>query len=505
MPNLAPGVYTTVTAAASSNRTGAPTGQWFVTGITQQGPVGVAIPITSMVDYVNYLGARTQATDSYNIQYNLYDALDEYFHDGGVIAYVSRVVGPTAGTATVSLADNSSITSLTISAAGPGAWGNNLSVAVVNSGTYYTIKIINNGVTVVTSPNLYSAADAQTWFSAQKNWQTQVNITAGSGGLPASISGAALSGGSDTNGNISDTQWTAALAAFNDSYGPGQVSAPGHTTPTGYQSLITHAETFNRVALLDDTDASSAATVITQAQAAQSAAAAAPPYTPDYAGFFGPWVIIPGLTSSNPGSTSPIPNRVVPPSALVAALMAANDVTNDANTPAAGNNGQSTYAIGVTQTYNATDRASLNAAGVNIVRNLAGVVTLYGYRSLSLDPNWLYLNWCRMRMQMINDFGVIGENFVFDEIDGKGQLFSTFNGALSGKCQKYWVDGSLYGATAQDAFSVNTGPQVNTPTTIANNQINAVVSVRLSPFGETVNINVVKYLSNAVVPNTPNA
>lgn len=497
MTTKAPGVYTTVTAAVSSSSTGAATGQWFVTGITQQGPVGVPVPITSMTDYVTFLGPRTQETDSFNIQYNLYDALDEYLHDGGVTAYVSRVVGPGAGTARVSVVDGSAVTSMTISAAGPGAWGNNLTVNIVNNGTSYTMTVLNSGVPVATSPNLFYAIDAQNWFNAQNLWQVQIVVTAGSGGIPVTTL-ATLSSGSDDNSHITDTQWTGALTAFTESYGPGQVSAPGHTTTAGYTALSNHAAAFNRVALLDVADASSASNLVTQAQTIQSNST-----FEDYTGLFAPWVIIPGISTSNPGASSPVPNRVVPPSALAAALMSANDVTHDANNPAAGPNGQSSYAIGVTQTYTATDRDTLNNASVNIIRNYNSVITVYGYRSLATDPSWTYLNNVRMRMQMINDFAILGENYMFEQIDGKGQLFSTFNGALAGQCQRYWVNGSLYGDTAQQAFNVNTGPQVNTPTTISNSQINAIVSVRLSPFAETVNINVVKYLSNATIPNSP--
>jgi hypothetical protein len=495
MSSTAPGIYTTVTAAAPSQSQSAPTGNWFVTGITQQGPVGLPVPITSLTDYTNFLGARASESDSYNIQYNLYDALDEYFHDGGVIAYVSRVTGPAAGTATVSLFDNVSALSMTIRAAGPGAWGNNLSV-IVSSGvnSSYNIQVLNAGAVVATSPALFAAVDAQVWFNSENIWQVEVAVTAGSGGVP--VNGTfTLGSGSDDNASITDTQWTNALTAFTDAYGPGQVSAPGHTTVAGYESLTAHAYNFNRVAFLDVADSASASTLESQASSVQTGSA-----TPDYAAMFAPWIIIPGLSSVNPNASSPVPNRVVPPSAFAAAVVAKSDQTNDTNAPAAGNNGQSSYAVGVTQAYVESDRSNLNVAGVDLVRVINTVVTLYGYRSLAVNPNWTYLNNVRFRMQVIYDFDQIGEGFVFKKIDGKGQLFSTFNGALAGKCQQYWVNNSVYGATADQAFAVNTGPQVNTSATIANNEINAVVSMIMSPFGEVVNINVVKFLTNATIP-----
>ena len=498
----APGVYTTVTTGPPSKNTNKATGTWFVTGLTGAGPTGVAVPITSLTDYVNYLGARV----TYGA---LYDALDEYFHDGGVLAYVSRVVGPAATAASVTLKDRagSPLNTLTFTAAGQGVWGNNISVVVANGtvANSYTISISNNGVTVFTTPNLFTPADALTVINAMSDWVSLVNVTnansvtAAPNNNPA-VGTFSLTGGTDDNSNAAEANWTTALNVFQlGNLGPGQVSAPGRTTATSYQNITNHALAYNRVALLDVADSATASTLVTQAAGVQTGGSAAS--DPSYGGMFAPWVIIPGISTTNPGSTSPIPNRVVPPTAFAAALMAKNDSKKDANNPAAGINGQSSYIIGTTQSYNAVDSGTLNAAGVNVIKNVYGTYELYGYRSLATDPNWVFLNNVRMRMQMIYDFDVIGESYVFSQIDGTGHVFASFGGDLSGKCQQYWTNGSLFGATAQQAFQVNTGPQVNTATTIAAGQINATVTVRLSPFGETVDINVIKYLTTQNLPS----
>ena len=518
--SIAPGAYVTVTAAPPSPNTGDPTGAWFVTGPTVAGPVGVAVPVASLTDFVNFFGPRV----SYS---TLYDALDEYFHDGGVQAYVSRVFGPSAATAQAVIPDRTTPTpqnTLIIKACGPGAWANQnssvlgLTVVVANGSVSnsYTITVYGGGTTtgtpIVTSPNLFTPADAVTWFGAQNSWQTQVvvvNQGALTGGVVTSTNNPApgtytLGGGSDDVTGIVEATWTNALTAFNATFGPGQVSAPGHTTTAGYGALANHALAYGRVALLDAADSPALnTTLITQAQAAQGASTDA-----SYSAIFAPWIILPGLTSVNPAANSPVPNRVCPPSALAAALMSKNDIANDSNRAAAGPNGQSKFAIGVTQNYpattnvatNTTGRGDLNAAGVNIILQLNGVTTLYGFRSLSLDPNWTSLSSVRMRMQMVYEFDNIANGFVFGEIDGKGQLFAQLNGALAGKCQQYWINNSLYGLNPQDSYAVNTGPQVNTPASIAAGQINAQVLVRLSPTAEVVQINVVKYLSSATLP-----
>ena len=44
-----------------------------------------------------------------------------------------------------------------------------------------------------------------------------------------------------------------------------------------------------------------------------------------------------------------------------------------------------------------------------------------------------------------------------------------------------------------EAYVVNVGPSVNTPATIADGQLCAVLSVRMSPHAELVRIQIVKY------------
>jgi hypothetical protein len=495
----APGAYVNITAASSSPNGNTSTGTWFVTGLTAMGPTGVAVPITSLNDYTNFLGARVP----YGV---LYDSLDEYFHDGGVLAYVSRLVGPSAVKAVVTLSDTTNPT-LTVTANGAGIWGNqatgglSVTVATGSVANSYTLTILLNGVVVLVSPNLFTPADAPLWFAAQPAWKTYVTIanlgsvTAAPNNNPANGTFNLISG-ADDNASVVDTQFTAGLTAFTDQYGSGQVSAPGHTTEAGYAALSAHATTFNRVPLFDDADTPTTATIVTQATTFQAAVS-----DPSYGALLAPWVVIPGIPSTTGGTASPITTRTVPPSALVAALMARNDVTNDANIPAAGvAHGQSRYAINVTQTYVSADRATLNNAGVNVIRVLNGVVTLYGYRSLALDPQWLFLNNVRFRMQLKQGLQDIARGFVFDQIDAQGHVFSTLNGDLAGYLQNFWLLGSLFGLTAQAAFTVNTGPQVNTPTTIAAGQIVAECAVRMAPEAEQVIINVVKYLTTSNLP-----
>jgi hypothetical protein len=284
-----------------------------------------------------------------------------------------------------------------------------------------------------------------------------------------------------------DTGVVTALGRLSKTLGPGQVfiADPVLAAAAANQSaLLAHAAASNRVALLSTTDGT-AATLIAAGQGMQADANA------QYGALFAPSAIVPGVT---PGTT-----RTVPWAAVQAGIIARNDVTLDPNIASAGDNGVSLYAIGLyaaSPAYTDTDYANLNAAGVDMARFIYGVIECYGYRSLANPQSgmatWLEFGNCRLAMAITADAEAIGEGYVFAQLDGRGVTIADFGGELSAMLSGYWNDGALYGATAQDAFSVNVGPSVNTPTTIANGELHAILEVRMSTMAEWVQIAIVK-------------
>ena len=509
----APGVSINVNAASSSPRQNPPTSTWFVTGVAS-GPSGVAVPINSMQDFQTYFGRVVngsltgrytgQGTSSVLDSTLLFDALDVFFREGGVNAFVSAAVASSGTKATGS----AGLTTLT--AAGAGTWANSsssnsngliLAITFV-AASQYIAQISFNGNVMATSPVLGGDTDIRNWINSLPAYiGLAAATTAGSVTNALPTTGTTkyyFTGGLDAA--VADADYATALTFFTDTYGPGQVSAPGVTTAAVYASLTNHALAFNRVALLDGANTGTAATLTSAVITLQSAATDA-----SYAAMFAPWLVVPGISNINPGNTTNLVfNRTVAPSALAAANIAQTDQSNDCNLPAAGiAHGSSTYAVNVSQTFSATDRASLNAGGVNVIRNVPNVntIAIYGFRSCAVDPAWQFFNNVRFRMQAVRDFDIIGESFIFSEIDGKGQIFSKLQGALAGQCQAYWIRKSIYGANASDAFTVNCGPQINTPATIAAGQLNAQVNLRMSPFGELVTINITKYNITSALPN----
>lgn len=273
----------------------------------------------------------------------------------------------------------------------------------------------------------------------------------------------------------------ASLAALPAALGPGQVLAPTAAIgqdPDVQASLIAHAAANNRIALLDAAEDSTSAELVTLAGTYSAGENAR------YAALFAP-------AASVRGSDNVI--RTVGWSAIQAGIIARNDALNSPNVPAAGINGQSRTAIDLSAIFTDAEREDLNEAGVDVARLIYGTAEAYGYRTLAdVDTGWGSLANARLNMAIVAKCQAIGERYVFSQIDGRGVKLSQFGAELSGMLAGYWAQDALFGTTADDAFYVDVGPAVNTPTTIANGELHAVIGLRMSPFAEYVVIEVVK-------------
>ena len=67
-----------------------------------------------------------------------------------------------------------------------------------------------------------------------------------------------------------------------------------------------------------------------------------------------------------------------------------------------------------------------------------------------------------------------------------------FSAALGGCLLQHYQAGDLFGDTADQAYRIDTGPTVNTLSTLANNELHAIISLKMSPFAEYIVIQIVK-------------
>ena len=474
-----PGVDISLVEVAPARTPPTDTGVFFAVGPAAQGDQTQAVLVRSMAEFESKFGARV--TYSY-----LWDAMDCFYKEGGSDAYIARVVGPAPVVATVTLKDGSNANTLQVNANSPGAWGNNLRIAVLQGsvGGTFVLQVSDNlGNILEVSRDLTDENDAIAWSYASDYIDlVDVGTTLSD---PAVVAATPLIGGTDDNTNITEANWTTALGKFTNDLGPGQVAMPGRTTAAAQANLLAHAATFNRVALIDGTDSGSKATLKSVALGLRGVPNAR------HAAFFAPWAVVPGLIA---GTT-----RTVPWSAIEAGIIARNDAAVSPNIAAAGiSYGQALYPIALSQPkFSDADREEMNDTGVNLAVQQFGGIMAYGFRTLTdpvQDPNWIAFSNSRLYMAIVAQADAIGENYVFSQIDGKGVTIGQFNGDLAAMLLGFYNDGSLYGATSDAAFAVDTGDSVNTPETIANGELHAVLRVKMSPFAELVEIDIVKRL-----------
>lgn len=475
---IRPGVNVTVRTASAPSGPSTDTGQWFVVGTAERGPTDRPVLLRNMTDFDTYFGNRVAWSE-------LYDSLDAFFHEGGVRATVQRVAGPAASAGSLTLDDRAGtpLDTLTVAAASPGAWSTDLKVEVKDGAADDTFELFVTYKDVLQerSGDLASPTDAVLW-GLTSNWvrvADESSATAAPTNNPKVLVATALSAGADDRASITDSHRIAALDLFTVALGPGQVSVPGATTDAIHEALVDHATLCNRTALLDAVDDGDVDTLVAAAEDVQAEC-----IEPERGALVAPRIIIPGLATSTV--------RSVPASAIVAGLMARNDAVNGTGVPAAGARGQSRYALDVTFQFTDEDREAANDAGICVLKPLFGPITLYGYRTLSPELVWRSLSDQRLRMEIVNAADIIGENFLFDQLDGQGHTIAAFGGALTGMLAQFYNRGDLYGATPDDAFFVNVDSAVNTPTTIANGELHAVLGLHMSPFAEMIQIEIVK-------------
>lgn len=445
-------------------------GQAFFVGVAQRGPVGEAVRVTSLRQYENAYGDRSGGS-------LLYDSVGAYFAEGGSTLLVSRISGASAATATIAFG------STTAHAASPGAWGNDVDVAMATLadplGIGGTGVVVTYDGTVVERSGPLADVDALvTWAQEHSDY---VRFTKGADNvLPTSGTSASLAGGADDS-TTAQAAVQAALDAFVYELGPGQVAAPGLTAAATHLALLAHAAKCRRNALVDLPDSSDPTVLAAAATALRGVDGVR------FAAAFAPWAIYPSQT---PPATVQIPY-----SGIQAGLIARSDAaTNNPNVPAAGANGISRMAVALTQTYTDDVREALNEAGVIVAIVKYGDVRTYGWRTAAgpSDVNWLWFGGSREVNALAHEADAIAENYVLQQIDGQGALFAKLHNNLKGMCLEHYVRGALYGATPDEAFRVDTSAAVNTVDTIKNGEVHATIWAKTSPAAEWVQISIVK-------------
>lgn len=469
-----PGVsVTTTTRSGPTAPNTQPSGQVFMVGMAERGRTTGPVLLRGFADYEAEFGGRTTYS-------HLYDNIQTFFEEGGSQAWVTRVVGPSATTGTVVITDRQTPAEpcITLNAASPGAWSSSLSVVIADSSSITTATVKLSGVTVET----FSGASAAELIGAMgASAYLTVDDEGSDGVAPANkpLAGTyTLSAGTDDRSNVLTAHYTTALATFDLSLGDGAVAIPGIGS-TVHATLIDHAEANRRIALLSEGETASTATLAATAGGLNS----------EYAGLFAPWIQI----------ATPTGTRFTSPEGYVAG------VRNRAHTEVgpwrapAGQIAVSRSVIGLKYDYSRATGDGLDANKVSAIRTVNNTVRLYGWRSLSNDTaNYSLLVGREVLNRVVTESESRLEEYIFEPIDGRGQLLSSVNGTLVGILEPMRAAGGLYellnanGDVVDNGYKVDTGSSVNSLTNLANNEVRARVSLRVSPSAALISVTITK-------------
>lgn len=457
------------------------TGRVYVTAIAERGPADLAVECRNLDDVIDTFGGR----QTYS---GLYDWADTFFHEGGASLMIARVVGPSPVRASKAFSDGSG-TAVTVRAKEYGTFANSWTVGNVLSSGSFTFTVTGtdgDGSAFTETIGPYATvADA---IAADPS--DRVEFVLGTGLDPVTTTAGALSGGTDDHASVTNTERATARALFSEEYGPGQMADVDLTTTAGHSALMSSADATGRDALLDYADTSTAATILTAL-----ATDRADVNSESGLGYVN-WVTIPPLA----GTTS---ERSVPPSALVAGIMARNDGAGlSVNEPASGKYGRARWATGLTQVpWSTSDADDLADAGGNVIRDrLSTGVTVWGARTVA-DPDtsrWKYANNLRLytavRAQAIE---------ITDELlNGKlnMQRIANVAGNLQGMLMAYFPDDltpTEVGGPPSTAFNVDTSE--NNATTLEAGRSIFTLSLKMAGVAEDIQIRIARVAQTEAV------
>lgn len=340
------------------------------------------------------------------------------------------------------------------------------------------MTVVVDGDTEV-SPTLATVGDAQDWAANVSDLVDFVPSVATTTGLSDSAA-RTLASGADDRASITDTQRQTALDRFVKGLGPGQVSMPSRPSIEGHTMLATHARDRNRFAYGDPTDTASASTVEAQGVAIRALGRELARHIQ----LLDPWLTAPGTTVGT--------SRTIPPSAVMSGLAARIDAAGNPNQAVAGPAAISAFATDVKYARTDDERDDLADAGVTVFVNDVGQVQPFDDITPvdpDVDPEWVGAAGNRLVMRIVEDALAVAKSHMFKGVSGPRDIVD-FGGDLESMLARWFLAGALFSDTGEPsgAYRVAVADPVNTTATLQDRQLNAALSLKVSPNSRMVTV-----------------
>jgi phage tail sheath protein FI len=242
---------------------------------------------------------------------------------------------------------------------------------------------------------------------------------------------------------LGTTEVTRALEEFEAIDEIAVVAVPGAVSAALQDAIVSHCERMgDRFAVLDGKRSPAALT---------AAGIKGMQGTSNYAALYFPWISV-----FDPATKA---NLLVPPSGHIAGIYARVDSERGVHKAPA--NERVRGALGLESRLGRADQDGLNPAGINVIRELNGTITVWGARTLGGDLNgeWKYINVRRLFLYLRESIDEGTQWVVFEP--NTPALWSKITRNVTAFLTNVWRGGALFGSTPAEAFYVRCDASTN--------------------------------------------
>ncbi len=468
-------------------------------GTSDRGPVEPTL-IRTWTEYTTLFGP---VSTSHDLGYALY----HFFSNGGNAAYVTRVVGPSAVAAGVTVKyytngnTGASATLFQATAVDPGTWGNDLDVSI-------TAGLVDAAADVIPTFNVVvtlAGSEVERWTELSTNpassryvtnvvntYSRYINVSSVGTILPGPdtdfiTTAYSLTGG--VNDTPDDDDYSDALDLLDTIEGVLMINAVGKYTSTAVNAVMAKAlARGTSIAIIDPSPESlDKAAFISEVSTHRASPGS------NYSVFCAPM-----LTMVDPARSGPAAIRRTFPGGAVAGLYARTEAEKSVGKTPAGYSAEIRNALGIDIKFTETDIGDMYESGINCFKQVPGAgIVLFGGRTMErLRPDRYIsvrrsLNYLKQALKDATQFAVFEPN---DE-----RLWSAVRSACGNVLSSFWAAGGLKGSQGQ-AYYVICDSTNNTAASIDDGEVRVEVGVALQQPAEFIVINISQWTggSNAV-------
>jgi len=472
-------------------------------GEAPRGPSAATL-VQSWSEYKTLYGDLSQTSD-------LGFAVYHYFANGGRDAWITRVIGSTAVTATATVAyypngsGQASASLFTASAKSKGGWGNNLTLEFSNGNTAasstvmptFNLVVKLSGIEVERwndlSPDIASSRYFVTILNNYSSYIT--NVAAGSGIVANAYwiyNSVATTFASGSNGSaVQDTDYVTALGQLDSVEGVLLLNAVNKTSATVINQFLAKAESRGNSFVIIDPD-------MTAVDVSTIGGSVVGSYTSSNYGA----VYYPHLTMVDPSKTGPGAVRATAPGGAIAGVYVRTEIERNVAKSPAGYNVTVRNSLGLGTSFTEAQTGTLYSTyNVNVLKTVpGGGIIINGARTLDKAAPGKFIS-ARRTLNYLKQVLKEGtESAVFEPNDSR--LWDQITGSVSALLGEFWRQGGLKGKNASEAYYVICDASNNTSVTVDNGEVHIEVGVALQYPAEFVVINLSQWTGGSNATET---